>query len=440
MTEASTGPTASTTGRLYPASSSGFADGSTSRTAAGLGSDSAREEAGRPDELLDDVLEALRRQSPSAGAASSKPMQSLNAQSPLDARSRPTSASITVLDEIQTRLDEATAGGLLSLPDADLAGNLVSLLSCLRRLSDLAIPNDTALESAAASSHRNAHSAASTGQTLDATLERASALLTSHRSPPSVAGMLRDVETAERELLWGRVDDLAEQVQALSRARAAGFADLPAGSSQTARSSDTVCTNGELSARLSLDCRSISDAPPGYSQQPRSADGLNSPPAYKFGDLSLEGDVVSDVKRTDEKAAGAVRPAASPRTRKISTAHSEKMQRDLDSVTEAIERLYLAAPQLANQRVEPDRRAQRERQLAALGNAIERLNQGRFEDQRAAPASPASRQHVSPSSSRTRAEKASPGVRAEDAAFERMLEQIDRAARRTLANQRVEMR
>jgi hypothetical protein len=109
---------------------------------------------------------------------------------------------------------------------------------------------------------------------------------------------------------------------------------------------------------------------------------------------------------------------------------SEKMQRDLDSVSQAIERLYVVSPQLANQRVEPDRRVLRERQLAKLGNAIERLSQGRLDDQRAASL-PATIYEPETQAERSRRERE---------AVDKLIERIDKAASRTLADQRVELK
>ncbi|CAE6405657.1 unnamed protein product [Rhizoctonia solani] len=63
---------------------------------------------------------------------------------------------------------------------------------------------------------------------------------------------------------------------------------------------------------------------------------------------------------------------------------SEKMKLDLDSVMMAIDRLYLVAPQLSNQRVELKGRKLEQMEFARVAGAIEKLvDTGRLDDQRA---------------------------------------------------------
>ncbi|CAE6344156.1 unnamed protein product [Rhizoctonia solani] len=67
-----------------------------------------------------------------------------------------------------------------------------------------------------------------------------------------------------------------------------------------------------------------------------------------------------------------------------STVASEKMKLDLDSVMMAIDRLYKAAPQLSNQRVELKSRKLEQMEFARVAGAIEKLvDSGRLDDQRA---------------------------------------------------------
>lgn len=405
------------------------------------------------DVTLTGLLRSLRARQPTAELRQNpSEMQSAERSSPLAARrSRPASATLTVLDEVQSRLDQFAPEDWLLPTDAELARSLVSLLACLQRLADLSGGQDLAepasghVGSTLASDRRD-------DQTLGETLERgASALLGSSRGfcEPPVAGVLRAVEHAERDLLWGRVDDLSERLRLLSHARALEVFEQDAAGVPVPAPADSSLSphrSPEPPTRYSLDGALVSDLPPQYSQH-AGPSHAHLPPAYHDGMLR---DNHFDLSTGEPKHAAveAGVDIALPRTRarKVSSsAHSEKMRRDLDGVTEAIERLYVVSPQLANQRVEPDRRALRERQLANLGNAIERLNQGRLNDQRAAPVQPPPQ-----ASSRLAhagiAERPSPtALRAdtratEDPAFERMLDQIDKAARRTLADQRVELR
>ncbi|TKA54358.1 hypothetical protein B0A53_03453 [Rhodotorula sp. CCFEE 5036] len=396
------------------------------------------------DVTLMGLLRSLRARQPSAERHQSpSEMQSAERSSPLDARrSRPPSATLTVLDEVQSRLDQFAPEDWLLPTDAELARSLVSLLACLQRLADLSGGRDLGSEPSG-----HVETTLATGrrgdQTLGATLERgASALLGSSRGSfePPVAGVLRAVEHAERDLLWGRVDDLSERLRLLSHARV-----LEVFEQDAADSSLSPHRSPEPPIRYSLDGASGSDLPPQYSQH-AGPSHAHLPPAYVDDGMLRDNhfDLAAGESKHAAVEAGVDGAPLRTRTRKVSTsAHSEKMRRDLDGVTEAIERLYVVSPQLANQRVEPDRRALRERQLANLGNAIERLNQGRLNDQRAAPVQPL------PQASRLAhagvAERpSSAGLREdtkafEDHAFERMLDQIDKAARRTLADQRVEL-
>lgn len=259
-----------------------------------------------------------------------------------------------------------------------------------------------------------------------ATLEREARVLRSNKDQwtkgetDAVVGAAREVESAERELLWGRLDDLAETVGGLCRQRAA------------------IAARDEVEAMLleeqlwrirdgSVDGFSFSSADlPSYSR-----DAAHHPPAYLADHSNDSKGDWNEKGRTSTDTLSSTSQPSRNGIRRTSTALNEKMQRDLESVSEAIERLYVVSPQLANQRVEPDRRLLRERQLAKLGNAIERLSKGRLNNQRAAlteivPERPA--------------ERAARLVRIQDAALDNLIDQIDRAASRTLANQRVDLK
>ncbi|BGP39930.1 hypothetical protein JCM10450v2_003909 [Rhodotorula kratochvilovae] len=396
-----------------------------------------------PTTLLSTLLDSLRSQDSTplqqSSSAPSPVMRSIERISPLarSPRSPQLSASAdgALLEELQARID-ALAVDVLPPTEAELARTLASLLSCIERLATISRTEDAppAVHAAAPTPPAELPSA-----NVYETLEReAAALLQSSReqpslSPAAVVGAVREVEQAERDLLWGRVDDLSERVKLLSRQRAEGLAQEQA-------------PQRSAGAAESLYEAELGDLPQ-YSRDSEAGGQAHLPPAY-YGD----GTVVSDEKDAaawdikpprspslldpaSAAAASSTRPAAA-RARKISSAHSEKMQRDLDSVSEAIERLYVVSPQLANQRVEPDRRRQRERQLAKLGNAIERLSQGRLEDQRAVPSPTVDDEDEGEMDG---ARRAAQRREKEQRAFDRLLDQIDRAASRTLADQRVEL-
>lgn len=368
-------------------------------------------------------------------------MLSVERASPLlGSRRIATTPNSALVEELQSRIDAAAVD---SLPptEAELARALASLLSCIERLSTITESSAPYSTSASSASPRSPGMAFVDGSTPSAVYEaleqEAAALSESSRGqqfPQGVVGAVREVEQAERELLWGRVFDLSERVKLLSRRRVEA---IERDSEEEWMRTPQDATQDTKFRTDSLYEESLSDLPR-YSHEHDSAQQASHlPPAYyhdfvaddKKEVLLSDGEDATDLRRSSPSA-----PRA--RQRKISGAHNEKMQRDFENVTSAIERLYLVSPQLANQRVEPDRRALRERQLAKLGNAIERLSQGRLENQRAVP-SPAVDEDGQESTPQSRT-----GTRRarEQRAFDRLLDQIDKAASRTLADQRVELR
>ncbi|GEM07376.1 hypothetical protein Rt10032_c03g1393 [Rhodotorula toruloides] len=394
----------------------------------------------QPDILLMTVLDTLRAHN-STSSSASPVMLSVERASPLlGTRRQDTSPNYALVQELQVRV-EAAANDSLPPAEAELARTLASLLSCIERLSSITRPSDTYLAiTSSATSSRPPSVAFVDGSTSSAVYvaleQEAAALSESSREqqlPHGMAGAMREVEQAERELLWGRVFDLSERVKLLSRQRVEALERD--GEEKWIRTPQDASQDTKFHAD-SLYEESLSDLPR-YSHNLNSAQqNSHLPPAYyhdfvaddKKEAFSLDGEEASDLQRSSTSA-------IRTRQRKVSMANNEKMQRDIENVTSAIERLYFVSPQLANQRVEPDRRALRERQLAKLGNAIERLSQGRLENQRAVP-SPAADEDGEESTPQRRA--ASWRVR-EQRAFDCMLDQIDKAASRTLADQRVEL-
>lgn len=321
------------------------------------------------------------------------------------------------MEELQSRV--AMIAPTLSATDSELATSLGSLLSCISRLLTLCRPSATSL----ADSQPILDAGASN---VYATLERQTRELQTNRSQWSmrgtdVVGAARAVELAEREFLWGRVDDLSERVAVLCRTRAQAVAESHAPFHDA---SPTRYSAGSTGAALDF-------MPPGDLPH-YDADGAHPglPPSYVDDAGVGDSKAPAEKSRTSEDGPGvAIRLTSPPRKAPVAGS-PDKMQLDLDSVSTAIERLYKVSPQLANQRVEPDRRRMRERQLAKLGNAIERLSMGRLDDQRAV-ACPV--QEEGPAERQRRMK-----VR-DDTALDCLIEQIDRAASRTLADQRADI-
>lgn len=288
------------------------------------------------------------------------------------------------MEELRSRVDTLALD--LPLADAELARSLGALLPHIERLLTICRPATVSGVVPVAALERL------DSPNLYKTLEREAETLRSNKDQRtagevvSVVGAIRDVESAERDVLWGRVDELSERVGALCR---------------------------ERQERQLLRGHSVAPSVHSFELPRYSTD--HRPPAY------LPDSAVESKSHLDEKDAG---PSQSRR----GASSDEKMQIELDTVSSAIERLYLVSPQLANQRVDPDRRVVRERQLAKLGNAIERLSKGRLNDQRAA-AGPLVHEGVEQKAARMR--------RADEAALDVLIDQIDRAASRTLVGQRV---
>ncbi|GAA5981830.1 hypothetical protein JCM5350_005740 [Sporobolomyces pararoseus] len=361
------------------------------------------------DILLSTLVHSLRQRTSSL---SSFGMRTVESSSPLAHNSSISSISPNqpLLDELHSQIELCAQD--LSPTDAELARSLGSLLICIDRLASISVA-----------------------------LNR----LSNFEEHESV-GVAREVEQAERDLLWGRVDDLSEKVRTLTRQRFEA-AQMEEEEEEDLvpepRSARASLDNSQWSRRsrdVAWDAASLSSLP-SYNQE-HDVYSPNLPPGY-FHNHDLQGDE-KEILDPDVKAPLSPRSPLQPdlevstsanldqptrRVRKVSSMQSEKMQRDLDSVSQAIERLYVVSPQLANQRVEPDRRVLRERQLAKLGNAIERLSQGRLDDQRAASL-PSTIHEPETQAERSRRERE---------AVDKLIERIDKAASRTLADQRVEL-
>ncbi|GAA5928185.1 putative polyadenylation protein [Sporobolomyces koalae] len=320
--------------------------------------------------------------------------------------------ALTLVDELQVQVD--LLARKIPTEDAELARALGSLVACIDRLAALS-------------------------KVLDGLTDPEF----SSRQGERAVGAAVEVECAERDLLWGRVDDLSERVRLLTRQRA-GLEAPDTGRVTATESLNASVGRGPEFADLpwttsgrqfSWDAASISSLPTYQHEH-----DLSSPPLLPgYYDRDLAADQKASIDREEKVSASLSSGQASSMNNQLPSevairqsldnmpsSRSEKMQRDLDSVSQAIERLYIVSPQLANQRVEPDRRLLRERQLAKLGNAIERLSQGRLNDQRAASIP------LLASEPETQAEKS----RREQKAVDLLIERIDKAASRTLADQR----
>ncbi|PSR99308.1 hypothetical protein PHLCEN_2v4167 [Hermanssonia centrifuga] len=216
-----------------------------------------------------------------------------------------------LLCEVRARVERI----MTTLPphDAELARTLVALLTHFSRLSVLS-PSSTqprvaswsAINNQQASSHGDPY-ASLTRQVSDFQLERS----WSHGSPvPS--GSRTPVVTVETALLWSHIDEELENVLSLCRPRSGPLESRP-----------PEYDPADYEREFDL------DSLPEYEPSSEVTDGSGKP-LYKVNNA---------LERSN--------------TRLSESAYTnEKMRMDLEAVTLAIDRLYLVAPQLHNQRVE----------------------------------------------------------------------------------------
>lgn len=204
-----------------------------------------------------------------------------------------------LIDELKVYIDNISSS--LDLPDAQLAKTLVSLLADFNRLATIPFTSQPRLTPSQPSTTEDLGSVdlynTLKRQLSNFQIERAS----SQQEVPTMAST--PVHAVQSALLWSRIDDELEEIVSMCK---------------------------ERTERISAD-----HLPPQYDLG--DYDDMDPLPEYDPGGrLSL------DASKTK-----------APRSPTIPTGQiNEKMRLDLESVTMAIDRLYLVAPQLHNQRVE----------------------------------------------------------------------------------------
>ncbi|KAG2136653.1 HECT-like ubiquitin-conjugating enzyme-binding-domain-containing protein [Suillus clintonianus] len=206
----------------------------------------------------------------------------------------------TLLEELRDRVDALAPS--MNRQDAHFAQVIVSLLLDLDQLPAVSPPLDSAPQASSSASpgliDRHPAELISTlkKQLGDLQLERkAGASIISPQSP---------VQTVQTALLWSKIDRKLETVTALCKDRADSHRPSP-----------------------------LDHLPPQYDHVDHD---FETPPEYD-----------AEYQSSSEKAG--MHP---PRSIPSPSISNEKLRMDFDAVTLAIERLYLVAPQLHNQRVE----------------------------------------------------------------------------------------
>lgn len=193
--------------------------------------------------------------------------------------------------------------------DAQLAKTLVSLLSSLQRLLSTHTRGPIVLSPSSTTPPIPSPADPSTFDTFKRSLTELQHDRSLHAPPQS-----NPVSAVESALLWPQIDTALEQVMALCRQR-----------QQTLESLLLPSSSDVLPPEYDLTGSPTDDVLPAY-------DGSRSSFAYEAKDLK--------------------RQSFSQERLTSTTIQSEKMRLDLDAVSIAIDRLYLVAPQLLNQRVE----------------------------------------------------------------------------------------
>lgn len=214
----------------------------------------------------------------------------------------------SLLRELDNRVTSLVDRGAIHPRDARLAQALVSLLTHLNRVS--AISPDS-------SSHRSPVDFPQATPTADVydTLRRQVLELQTHRDTRALSdGRRPPIQAVEHAVLWSKIDNDLDEVCRLCRER-------------------------------------TESAPRAYSPTAPSL-----PPEYDLADY--EPPTYDPAEYSETAAAklahGAHKPAAPSSSFQPQGQNTmdEKMRLDLEAVTIAIDRLYLVAPQLSNQRVE----------------------------------------------------------------------------------------
>jgi hypothetical protein len=235
------------------------------------------------------------------------------------------------MNELQSRIN--SIANTLDNSDAQLARSLVSLLAHAERLSQLQ-PDSLHIPEDSSTAPWDTYTY-SIYDTLDRQVSHLKARRNEEEGSTSADGKVEPKVTVERALLWNRIDQDLEIVSRLCRERMDPFRD--------------EVQVGERAISPSL--------PPQYDpadfELPEYRMSYEYPPSF------------TDEKEKKSLAKLGIATDTAQARPSTASAHDEKMRLDFEAVTMAIDRLYLVAPQLHNQRVELKKKKLEEMERAA---------------------------------------------------------------------------
>lgn len=238
------------------------------------------------------------------------------------------SSELALISELSSHIDRLSTSGMLSPSDAALARSLSSLVANAHRLAEL--------QPAVSPSRTQPRVSSWSGSPPDALGDpfvRLRRQLSDFRLERAASADGTDTR-AENILLWTRVDAELERVMAMCQARIDGQVHLDMDVDMDTETG-SLPPEYDAAGYDSFHALADTDSLPEYAVDEKKASTHTHAHAHSHARESIALDGVRD----------------------------EKMRMDLEAVTRAIDRLYLVAPQLHDQRVElkDAKRAQMER-------------------------------------------------------------------------------
>jgi hypothetical protein len=252
-----------------------------------------------------------------------------------------------LFNELQERVNAVAS--TLNETDSQLARSLVSLLTHSHRLAQLQ-PDSLSLPTQSTEENADWESS-NIYDTLDRQVSHLKARRADEEENSSDRNLLDENarERVERALLWNRIDEDLETVSRLCRQRIGAvdpFADVQDDNLRT------IGRDRTISFSLPPEYDPADFEPPEYQYRT----SYDYPPSFSEKEKDKRSLTLDDT--------ASITNSIHQRSSTAST-HDEKMRLDFEAITMAIDRLYLVAPQLHNQRVELRAKKREEMERAA---------------------------------------------------------------------------